>query len=233
MLQYPSENVTATLGSQSAEFELWCHGESARVPIAPSMEDRSIHPRSQNHIRNRAAHCRVFGPVLVAPDVAQYRRLKTVLVPLSSDGCHNSRISSAGSGLFEVSRSGDSVRNGPAGQFLTRCYTGPQMRGRFLQAGFVTSCVAGDVHPPHRSQDKAGTAMDPLSPSRRFGSSTGPASQSRSASRVTSSGEQPVRPGKSSPVLTARHLFLTGYDKGKLVTQCFDRATGRLVVGAC
>ena len=56
--------------------------------------------------------------------------------------------------------------------------------------------------------------------------------ESRSASRVTSSGEHPVRPGKSSPVLTARHVFLTGYDKEKLITQCFDRATGRLVVGA-
>ena len=39
----------------------------------------------------------------------------------------------------------------------------------------------------------------------------------------------PVRPGKSSPVLTARSLFLTGYDKGKLITQCFDRATGQLL----
>jgi outer membrane protein assembly factor BamB len=39
----------------------------------------------------------------------------------------------------------------------------------------------------------------------------------------------PVRPGKSSPVLTTRHVFLTGYDKDKLITQCFDRATGRLL----
>jgi outer membrane protein assembly factor BamB len=39
----------------------------------------------------------------------------------------------------------------------------------------------------------------------------------------------PVRPGKSSPVLTARHVFLTGYDKEKLITQCFDRSTGRLL----
>jgi outer membrane protein assembly factor BamB len=39
----------------------------------------------------------------------------------------------------------------------------------------------------------------------------------------------PVRPGKSSPVLTARHVFITGYDKEKLITQCFDRATGRLL----
>jgi len=39
----------------------------------------------------------------------------------------------------------------------------------------------------------------------------------------------PVRPGKSSPVLSARHVFLTGYDKEKLITQCFDRATGRLL----
>ena len=38
-----------------------------------------------------------------------------------------------------------------------------------------------------------------------------------------------VRPGKSSPVLSARHVFITGYDKQKLITQCFDRVTGRLV----
>ena len=34
-----------------------------------------------------------------------------------------------------------------------------------------------------------------------------------------------VRPGKSSPVLTRRHLFLTAFDDGALFTQCFDRAT--------
>jgi outer membrane protein assembly factor BamB len=39
----------------------------------------------------------------------------------------------------------------------------------------------------------------------------------------------PVRPGKSSPVLTARHVFLTGYEKDKLITVCLDRATGRIV----
>jgi outer membrane protein assembly factor BamB len=38
-----------------------------------------------------------------------------------------------------------------------------------------------------------------------------------------------VRPGKSSPVLSARHVFLTAYDEGALYTQCFDRATGRLL----
>ena len=39
----------------------------------------------------------------------------------------------------------------------------------------------------------------------------------------------PVRPGKSSPVLTRRHVFLTGYEDGKLFTQCYDRQTGKLV----
>jgi outer membrane protein assembly factor BamB len=39
----------------------------------------------------------------------------------------------------------------------------------------------------------------------------------------------PVRPGKSSPVLSARHVFLTAYDGGALYTQCFDRATARLL----
>jgi outer membrane protein assembly factor BamB len=39
----------------------------------------------------------------------------------------------------------------------------------------------------------------------------------------------PVRPGKSSPVLTQRHIFLTGFGDGKLFTQCFDRETGKLL----
>ena len=38
----------------------------------------------------------------------------------------------------------------------------------------------------------------------------------------------PVRPGKSSPVLTARHIFLTASQDGKLYTQCFERSTGKL-----
>jgi len=38
----------------------------------------------------------------------------------------------------------------------------------------------------------------------------------------------PVRPGKSSPILTKRHVFLTALEKGKLFTQCFDRETGKL-----
>ncbi len=38
-----------------------------------------------------------------------------------------------------------------------------------------------------------------------------------------------VRPGKSSPVLSRRHIFLTAFDEGALYTQCFDRETGRLV----
>src|SRR5437660_1273448 len=39
----------------------------------------------------------------------------------------------------------------------------------------------------------------------------------------------PVRPGKSSPVLTDRRIFLTGFENGKLYTQCFDRKTGKLL----
>jgi len=38
-----------------------------------------------------------------------------------------------------------------------------------------------------------------------------------------------VRPGKSSPVLSRRHVFLTALDRGKLFTQCFDRQTGKLL----
>lgn len=39
----------------------------------------------------------------------------------------------------------------------------------------------------------------------------------------------PVRPGKSSPVLTERHIFLTAAENGKLYTQCLDRESGRLL----
>jgi len=39
----------------------------------------------------------------------------------------------------------------------------------------------------------------------------------------------PVRPGKSSPILTRRHVFLTGFQNGKLFTQCLDRQTGKLL----
>ncbi|MEP7365289.1 MAG: PQQ-binding-like beta-propeller repeat protein [Acidobacteriota bacterium] len=39
----------------------------------------------------------------------------------------------------------------------------------------------------------------------------------------------PLRLGKSSPVLTARHIFLTASQDGKLYTLCFDRATGKLL----
>jgi outer membrane protein assembly factor BamB len=39
----------------------------------------------------------------------------------------------------------------------------------------------------------------------------------------------PARPGKSSPVLTRRHVFLTAFEDGKLYTQCFDRETGKLL----
>jgi len=38
-----------------------------------------------------------------------------------------------------------------------------------------------------------------------------------------------VRPGKSSPVLTSRHIFLTAFENQKLFTQCFDRKTGKLL----
>lgn len=39
----------------------------------------------------------------------------------------------------------------------------------------------------------------------------------------------PLRPGKSSPVLTSKHVFLTGYENQTLYTQCFDRNTGKLL----
>lgn len=39
----------------------------------------------------------------------------------------------------------------------------------------------------------------------------------------------PARHGKSSPVLTSKHVFLSAAEGGKLYTQCFDRGTGALV----
>ena len=38
-----------------------------------------------------------------------------------------------------------------------------------------------------------------------------------------------MRLGKSSPVLTRRHIFITAHENGKLFTQCFDRETGKLL----
>ena len=38
-----------------------------------------------------------------------------------------------------------------------------------------------------------------------------------------------VRSGKSSPVLTRTHIFLTAADKGRLYTLCLDRKTGKLL----
>jgi outer membrane protein assembly factor BamB len=40
---------------------------------------------------------------------------------------------------------------------------------------------------------------------------------------------RPARRGKSSPVLTSRHVFLTAFEKEKLFTLCFDRRNGKLV----
>jgi hypothetical protein len=39
----------------------------------------------------------------------------------------------------------------------------------------------------------------------------------------------PVRPGKSSPVLSRRHVFTVAFDEGQFYTQCFDRASGHLL----
>ncbi len=39
----------------------------------------------------------------------------------------------------------------------------------------------------------------------------------------------PSRFGKSSPVLTDRHVFLTAFQEGRLYTQCFERASGKLL----
>ena len=60
-----------------------------------------------------------------------------------------------------------------------------------------------------------------------LGSGTGYPSELKKGANVV--WRTPVRPGKSSPILTKRHVFLTGSEGGKLYTQCFDRQTGKLV----
>jgi outer membrane protein assembly factor BamB len=39
----------------------------------------------------------------------------------------------------------------------------------------------------------------------------------------------PIRSGKSSPVLSRRHIFAVGFEDGHFYTQCFDRETGKLL----
>jgi outer membrane protein assembly factor BamB len=39
----------------------------------------------------------------------------------------------------------------------------------------------------------------------------------------------PLRAGKSSPVLTSKHVFVTGFENQTLYTQCFDRLTGKML----
>ncbi len=39
----------------------------------------------------------------------------------------------------------------------------------------------------------------------------------------------PVRAGKSSPVVTGRHVFLTSHEGDELYTECYDRETGKLL----
>ena len=101
------------------------------------------------------------------------------------------------------------------------------MKGRFLQAGFVQlvllvisataqEAIREEEWTRFRGPNGSGISAD-----------TGfPIEVGKSRNLIW---RTPVRRGKSSPVLTARHLLLTGYDKGKLITQCFDRTTGRLV----
>jgi outer membrane protein assembly factor BamB len=101
------------------------------------------------------------------------------------------------------------------------------MKARFLQAGFVQvlllvisstaqEATKEEAWTRFRGPNGSGISMD-----------TGfPIEVGKSRNLIW---RTPVRRGKSSPVLTALHVFLTGYDKGKLTTQCFDRATGRLL----
>ena len=39
----------------------------------------------------------------------------------------------------------------------------------------------------------------------------------------------PIRAGKSSPVLTRNHIFITSFENNQLFTQCFERSTGKLL----
>ena len=110
---------------------------------------------------------------------------------------------------------------------VTWCYTGPRMKGRFLHAGLlqfallVTSSSAQDPGKHQGWMRFRGPNGSGISPDTGF-----PIEFGKSRNVIWRS---PVRPGKSSPVLTERNVFLTGYDKERLITQCFDRATGRLL----
>lgn len=90
------------------------------------------------------------------------------------------------------------------------------MKGRFFYAGLVLVAAQGQDWTRFRGPNGSGISTETGFPI-EFGKSHNVVWRTA------------VRPGKSSPVLSPGHVFLTGYDKEKLITQCFDRATGRLV----
>jgi len=80
----------------------------------------------------------------------------------------------------------------------------------------IGALAAGEDWTRFRGANGSGVALD-----------TGyPDSLQKDANAVWRS---PVRPGKSSPILTKKHVFLTGFEGGKLYTQCFDRQNGKLL----
>jgi len=61
------------------------------------------------------------------------------------------------------------------------------------------------------------------------GVSTGAGYPTEFGPKMNAAWRTAVRPGKSSPVLTSTHVFLTASDGEKLYTQCFDRKSGKLL----
>jgi outer membrane protein assembly factor BamB len=101
------------------------------------------------------------------------------------------------------------------------------MRGRFLRGGLLQFALLAISSPAQGPAKDEGWTRFRGPNGSGISKDTGfPIEVSKSRNVIW---RTPVRPGKSSPVLTARHVFLTGYDKGKLITQCFDRVTGRLL----
>jgi outer membrane protein assembly factor BamB len=90
------------------------------------------------------------------------------------------------------------------------------MRPFLLIFVLAVTPLAAEEWSRFRGANAAGTAVDGPYPAKLD-------PQSNAVWRV------PVRPGKSSPILTRDRVFLTAAENGLLYTQCFDRATGRLL----
>jgi len=83
-----------------------------------------------------------------------------------------------------------------------------------ISAGLLTGHLSAQEWSRFRGPNGSGVSME----------ADFPASLSRDGNAAW---RTPVRPGKSSPVLSRRHVFTVAFDDGQFYTQCFDRASGR------